>query len=40
MIPSSEELAEQESLRAQQAEQEIARLREVLRAQGINQKNI
>ncbi|MEH2296661.1 Uma2 family endonuclease [Nostoc sp.] len=47
LILSSEELAEQESLRAQQAEeraqqaeQEIARLREVLRTQGIDLENI
>ncbi|MFN6513070.1 MAG: Uma2 family endonuclease [Nostoc sp. CreGUA01] len=47
LIPSSEELAQQESLRAQQAEeraqqaeQEIARLRELLRTQGINPENI
>ncbi|MBL1202048.1 MAG: Uma2 family endonuclease [Nostoc sp. GBBB01] len=47
LIPSSEELAQQESLRAQQAEervqqaeQEITRLRELLRTQGINPENI
>ncbi|MGF2036732.1 MAG: Uma2 family endonuclease [Nostoc sp. CmiVER01] len=47
LILSSEELAEQERLRAQQAEervqqaeQEIARLREVLRTQGIDLENI
>ncbi|MEH2461733.1 Uma2 family endonuclease [Nostoc sp.] len=47
LILSSEELAEQESLRAQQAderaqlaEQEIARLRELLRIQGIDLENI
>ncbi|ODG99561.1 hypothetical protein A4S05_04160 [Nostoc sp. KVJ20] len=47
LILSSEELAEQERLRAdqaerraQQAEQEIARLREVLRTQGIDSENI
>lgn len=47
LILSSEELAEQESLRAQwaeeraqQAEQEIVRLREVLLTQGIEPKNI
>ena len=47
LILSSEELAEQEGLRAQQAEeraqqaeQEIARLREVLRTQGIDLENI
>ena len=47
LILSSEELAEQESLRAQQAEerarqaeQEIARLHEVLRLQGIDPENI
>ncbi|BBD64733.1 hypothetical protein NIES4072_16030 [Nostoc commune NIES-4072] len=47
LILSSEELAEQERLRAEQAEeraqraeQEIARLREVLRTQGINLENI
>ncbi|MDZ8184345.1 MAG: Uma2 family endonuclease [Nostoc sp. ChiSLP02] len=47
LIPSSEELAQQETLRAQQAEeraqqaeQEIARLRELLRTQGINPDNI
>lgn len=47
LILSSEELAEQERLRAdqaerraQQAEQEIARLRGVLRTQGIDSENI
>lgn len=47
LILSSEELAEQERLRAEQseeraqrAEQEIARLREVLRTQGIDLENI
>ncbi|WP_016876461.1 Uma2 family endonuclease [Chlorogloeopsis fritschii] len=47
LIPSAEELAEQEKLRAQQAEerlhqteQELARLREILRAQGIDPQNI
>ncbi|WP_392531964.1 Uma2 family endonuclease [Nostoc sp. C117] len=47
LIPSSEELAQQESLRAEQAEeraqeaeQEIARLRELLRTQGIDPENI
>ena len=47
LILSSEELAEQERLRAQQAEeraeraeQEIARLREALRTQGIDLENI
>ncbi|WP_138500277.1 Uma2 family endonuclease [Nostoc sp. PA-18-2419] len=47
LILSSEELAQQESLRAEQAEeraqqaqQEIARLREFLRSQGINPENI
>ncbi|MBN3958511.1 Uma2 family endonuclease [Nostoc sp. NMS8] len=47
LILSSEELAEQERLRAQKAEkraqraeQEIARLREVLRTQGIDLENI
>ena len=47
LILSSEELAEQERLRAEQAEeraqraeQEIARLREVLRTQGIDVENI
>lgn len=47
LILSSEELAEQESLRAQraeeraqQAEQEIVRLREVLLTQGIEPENI
>ncbi|MEH1998564.1 MAG: Uma2 family endonuclease [Nostoc sp.] len=47
LILSSEELAQQETLRAeqaekraQQAEQEIARLREVLRTQGIDLENI
>lgn len=47
LILSSEELAELERLRAEQAEeraqraeQEIARLREVLRTQGIDVENI
>ncbi len=47
LILSSEELAEQERLRAEQAEecaeraeQEIARLREALRIQGIDLENI
>jgi DNA-binding protein H-NS len=47
LIPSAEELAEQEKLRAQQAEerlqqteQELSRLREFLRAQGIDPENI
>ncbi len=47
LILSSEELAQQESLpaqraeeRAQQAEQEIVRLREVLLTQGIEPENI
>ncbi|WP_420819804.1 hypothetical protein [Nostoc sphaeroides] len=47
LILSSEELAQQERLRAEQAEeraqraeQEIARLREALRTQGIDLENI
>jgi hypothetical protein len=40
LILSSEQIAEQKSLRAQQAEQEITRLREVLRKQGIDLENI
>lgn len=40
LILSSEQIAEQESLRAQQAEQEITRLREALRKQGIDLENI
>jgi hypothetical protein len=40
LILSSEQIAEQEGLRAQQAEQEITRLREVLRKQGIDLENI
>ncbi|MBD2431826.1 MULTISPECIES: Uma2 family endonuclease [Fischerella] len=47
LIPSAEEIAEQEKLRAQQAEerlqqteQELSRLREILRAQGIDPENI
>lgn len=40
LILSSEELSQQQTLRAQQAEQEIARLREVLRIQGMELENI
>ncbi|MFB2769948.1 Uma2 family endonuclease [Pelatocladus sp. BLCC-F211] len=47
LIPSAEELAEQEKLRAQQAEerlqqteQELSRLREILRTQGIDADQI